>query len=425
MSQDTSVRDELQQRAYDLYEERGKGEGRELDDWLRAENATLEEQIIVFNTIFEQLPVGTLVVDGSGKIRLVNREAERLLGAGARGVGAAEWVAAFGWYRPDQVTPFPADEMPVPLALRGENVLHELAFLRNPQQPGGVWVRVSAQPILCGQESAPSALVVLRDVTETRREHQHEIQLQLARAVQERLIVSMPVVSGLDVGSATHPAAETGGDYVDGISLPDGRLAVIVGDVSRHGLGSALVMALTRAYIRAYAAVESDPGRLLTRVNRMLADDLDHHYDEDRWFVTLLLVCLDPRNRTMVYASAGHVPGLLLDRSGQVPHRLESNGPPLGLFPEMAFVSSEATSLEPGQVIVLLSDGILEAATADEDYFGMERVIEIVRAHQQEPAQQIVAGLYEATQAFLSHAPQADDMTCAVVKISDNVAGSP
>lgn len=412
-----SVKDQVRQRAYELYEQRGGAAGHDLEDWLRAEGATLEEAINAFDTIFEQLPVGGLVADRRGKLLLANREAKRLLGAAAKEVLLAEWVAVFGWYLPDKETPFPAEQMPLSRALRGEEVVEELAFLRNPQQPAGAWVRASSRPIVDSQGKARGAVVVLRDVTELRKEHEREVQLQLARKVQQRLFPNLPALPGLEVGAASHAADETGGDYLDFIPMPGGRLGAVVGDVSRHGLGSALVMAMTRAYVRAYASVEADPGLVLTRVNRMLVDDLDHTV-EDRWYATLLLVCVDPGSRSMVYASAGHVPGLVIDDSGKVERVLPSMGLPLGLFPGTAYSSSDLIPLKAQQAIVLLTDGILDARTPDGSYFGMERTVEHIRAHQQESAQEIVESLYWAARAFLAGGTQEDDMAFTVVKVN-------
>ena len=142
-------------------------------------------------------------------------------------------------------------------------------------------------------------------------------------------------VAGFDIASAIHPAEETGGDYLDSFSMPDGRLCIAIGDVSAHGMGSALVMALTRAYVRAFAQVETDLAKILSSVNRMLVADL-----EDTRFVTLLLVCLDGASRCLSYASAGHVPGFLMDGSGQINTVLESSGLPLGLFDDSGFAAS-------------------------------------------------------------------------------------
>ena len=136
-------------------------------------------------------------------------------------------------------------------------------------------------------------------------------------------------------------------------------------------------MALTRAYVRAFSQVESDLGKVLVSVNRMLLADLE--VDQ---YVTLLLVCLDGRNGCLSYASAGHIPGYLMNPSGEVAHVLESSGLPLGLFDGLKF-STSSVSITPGQFMVLLTDGATEMAASEEVEFGTDGILEYVRGHSQ------------------------------------------
>src|SRR5205823_14364179 len=117
-------------------------------------------------------------------------------------------------------------------------------------------------------------------------------------------------LAGFDIGGASYPAEATGGDYFDYIPLGDGTLVVAIGDVSGHGLGPALLMASTRAYLRALALVHTDITQMLALANRVLCQDTNEQ------FVTLVLARLDPDSGTLIYASAGHPSGYLLDRAG-------------------------------------------------------------------------------------------------------------
>ncbi len=150
---------------------------------------------------------------------------------------------------------------------------------------------------------------------------EHEVQLRLARQIQQKFYRPAPQVPGFDVAAAAYPAYETSGDYFDFIPLPHDRMYIAVGDVEGHGFGSALVMALTRAYVRSFSAMGLEADQALSQVNRMLFDDLG-----DGCFVTLMLACLDVEKKSFVYASAGHVPGYLLNVAGCVEHKLESSG---------------------------------------------------------------------------------------------------
>jgi stage II sporulation SpoE-like protein len=148
----------------------------------------------------------------------------------------------------------------------------------------------------------------MNDVSEQLLKQEQEVQLRLAHQVQQQFYRPAPSLSGFDIAGAAYPAYETSGDYFDFITMPHGSLCIAVGDVEGLGFGSALVMALTRAYVRSFVALGLEVDQILTQVNRMLLQDLG-----DGFFVTL---SLDVRSRSLVYAGAGHVPGYILERVG-------------------------------------------------------------------------------------------------------------
>src|SRR5581483_10317530 len=130
-------------------------------------------------------------------------------------------------------------------------------------------------------------------------------EIRLARQIQQKLFPAPALpLPGFDVSGVSHPAEATGGDYFDYLPLPDGSLGVVIGDVSGHGFGPALLMAELRAYLRAFLLSRADVGEIVGLLNRALADDAPEGY-----FATLLLARLDPATRSLVYASAGHSPG--------------------------------------------------------------------------------------------------------------------
>jgi PAS domain S-box-containing protein len=252
---------------------------------------------------------------------------------------------------------------------------------------------------------------VAQDITELRQKQEQEFQLQLARDVQQRLYARPPVVSGFDIGASAHPADETGGDYFDFISMADGSLLIAVADAKGHGFSSALVVALTRAYVRCFAAMQMKLDELLAHVNQMLLKDLDHG-----GFVTLFLARLDTSRRTLSHASAGHVPGLILRNSGDVKCMLESTGPPLGLFSASKFSLQQPISLDPGEIAVFLTDGVTESTTPDGHQFGTQRVVDRIQALSHNSASTIADGIYDATRAFTQGDLQDDDITSVVIK---------
>jgi len=260
---------------------------------------------------------------------------------------------------------------------------------------------------------------VSQDITELRQKQEQEFQLQLARDVQQRFYAAAPVLSGFDIGASAHPADETGGDYFDFIPMADGSLVIAVADAKGHGFSSALVMSLTRAYVRCFAGLQFELDEILAQVNRMLLKDLEHGH-----FVTLFLARLSPSHRTLSYASAGHIPSFILLDSGDVRCTLDSTGPPLGLFSNSKFSLPQAIRLHPGEIAVFLTDGVAESTTPDGRQFGAQRVLDQVRIHMHDSASNIADGIYHATRAFVQGDFQDDDITSVIIK-ADRFLGNP
>ncbi len=264
---------------------------------------------------------------------------------------------------------------------------------------------------------------VVKDITERRRREEQDAELHLAASIQRRLYPKeMPRVAGYDLAAATAPANALNGDYFDFVTLKDGTLGIVIGDVCGHGLGQALLMAETRAFLRSKACEQSDPGMILTGLDRLLASDL-----ESGCFVSLMLIRLDPAARTFQYANAGHEAGYLLDRSGAVRTALKSTGFPLGIPLEIAPARTVGTSdpmpLERGDVLTLLTDGAVEAESPAGAHFGRERIMEVLGAHVGTTARGMVDGLSGAIRRFREGAPQRDDITTVVCKCEPPATG--
>ena len=266
-------------------------------------------------------------------------------------------------------------------------------------------------------QGEPRLVGFIRDIAERKRAErelrENQEQFRVAREIQQRLFPkSAPACPGFDIAGASFPAEATGGDYFDFLPMLNGRVGVVVGDVTGHGVGPALLMAETRAYLRVLAGRREDPGEILTRANSILAEDVGSER-----FITLFLGCVEPVTRGFIYASAGHPPGYVLDAQGQIKAALKRTGIPLGMRPDFEFATAQQVVLASGDIVLLLTDGIEEATAPDESLFGIDRIIETVRANRSEPAQKIVQALYEEVRAFANHAPQIDDITAIVIKV--------
>jgi PAS domain S-box-containing protein len=276
----------------------------------------------------------------------------------------------------------------------------------------------SISPIKDSSGCITNFVFVLKDVTELRKQEEQQLQFRMAQEVQQRFYTGAAIsVPGFDIASAAHPALETGGDYLDLFCMADNRICIGIGDISGHGLDTALVMALTRAYIRSFAEVEEDLAKILSRVNHMLvADRLEHGR-----FVTVLLVSLDGDHHSLCYSSAGHFPGFLISCSGKVDSVLESSGPPLGLFDDAHFVTCNLP-LGPQQMVVLTTDGAAEMAASEEaseeKEFGIDGILEYVRKHLRDSAGDLAEGIYRSARTFAGSEPQHDDATNVIIKVA-------
>jgi hypothetical protein len=238
-----------------------------------------------------------------------------------------------------------------------------------------------------------------------------EQEMELARRIQQRLFpTSSPALPGWDIAGVCHPANATGGDFFDYFPMAPSTLGIVVGDVSGHGLGPALVTALLHAYLRTLARTQSRPDEILTHANRLLCEDM-----HSGLFATVVFACLDPESRRWSYAGAGHE-AYLLDVSGEMT-RLPSSGLPLGISPAEDVAGGGERTLQPGQVVLLISDGILESASPDNEMFGLARAVDLVRRHRAHSAQEIAELLCRAAQSHAHPGPQTDDMTVVVIKV--------
>lgn len=257
----------------------------------------------------------------------------------------------------------------------------------------------------------------IRDITERKRAQQelreNQEQFRVAREIQQHLFPkSSPEIPGYDIAGATYPAEAAGGDYFDFVPMLHHCTGIILGDVTGHGIGPALLMAETRAYLRILTRNRDDLPEILSRANKVLAEDVGYER-----FVTLFLGCLDPQKKNFTYGSAGHPACCLLDPEGQLKTVLKRTGVPLGIRPDSEYSVAEQLPLLPGEMLLLLTDGIEEAISPDDTLFGLNRTLEVVRKNRHRPAQEIISELYRAVREFSQNTPQLDDVTVVVIKV--------
>jgi sigma-B regulation protein RsbU (phosphoserine phosphatase) len=247
-------------------------------------------------------------------------------------------------------------------------------------------------------------------------------ELDLAGAVQTTFLpYELPDLDGWELAVALRPAGETSGDFYDVQILADGRLGVLVADVVGKGVGAALYMALGWALFRTcFRQYPEHPEQVLEAVNRRLMVE-----SRSSQFLTAVYVVLDPSTGKLDYSSAGHCPPCLVrgceggkggqDHAGSSGVlELECRGMPLGLFAHGAW-AVRTVQLEPGDALVLYTDGITEARNEQKAFFGEERLLRILAAHRTDSARQIEGAVLAAVDESVGGCIRSDDITLAVV----------
>ncbi len=235
-------------------------------------------------------------------------------------------------------------------------------------------------------------------------------QLDMAREVQASLLPSHPPpVPGYDIAGVNLPTWAIGGDYYDYFALPDGRLGLVIADVSGKGLPAALLMATFRAALR----TEVRRGRPIAAVIGEVHQTLVESMDETR-FVTAVYGILDPRTAAFTYVNCGHNPPMLL-RAGGAWELLPTGAWAIGMFGGSPVKPSTIT-LGRGDMLLLYTDGVVDVTDTNYDEFGEERMTRVVTECAARPAVAIITALLDATRAYSGHTHYEDDVTLLVVK---------
>ena len=235
-------------------------------------------------------------------------------------------------------------------------------------------------------------------------------ELEQAAHIQMGLLPSAPPrTSGLDIAGDTSPCRTVGGDYYDYLQFPDGRVAMLVGDVAGKGMPASLLMSSLQARVKVLFEDGDRLAEKITRLNKATSANTP-----DNRFITFFMTVADPKTGELVYTNAGHNPPVLVRKSGGF-DLLEGGGMILGILP-MAQYTESRVKMEPGDTLVLYSDGVTEAVNRADEDFGEKRLAELVASLQDRPAREIVSAIHAAVARFTEGAPPADDITVVVAR---------
>lgn len=254
------------------------------------------------------------------------------------------------------------------------------------------------------------------DVTKRRQAEQslreNEMQLLTAERIQRHFLPhEAPRFAHYDIAGFLQPADYAGGDAFDYLPRSPNTLDVVVSDVSGHGLGPALLMASTHTLLRLLSRTPNTLDSIAHQANQFLCEET-----LDDQFVSMILLELDARTGLVSFVNAGHPPAYVMDARGRVKARLERTGPLLSIEPDAGYPTGVPVRLEPGDVLLALTDGVLEARRRHGGEFGEERLLEVLRRTRGECADTITHAIYDAVLAYRGEPRLEDDVTLVAVR---------
>jgi sigma-B regulation protein RsbU (phosphoserine phosphatase) len=253
---------------------------------------------------------------------------------------------------------------------------------------------------------------------ERAREHQEilekrklEEELSIARRIQETFLPKKhPQMPGFDISGINIPSEKVGGDYYDFIPIIENQVGIAIGDVSGKGIPAALIMASFRASLIAEIRNNYAIRSIMFKVNNLLFEST-----ESDIYVTAVYGVLDTKNRIFTFTNAGHNAPIFRHSDGRMEYLIEG-GVALGTF-ENSKYEERPSSLSPGDIIVLYTDGVTEAKNENEEEFGTRRLKQVINESHQLNASQIQNNIYQEVKDFTGNLPQADDLTMIVIKV--------
>ncbi len=321
------------------------------------------------------------------------------------------WDAAFNQFDGYQARTLLA----VPLvAARDGRLLGVLEMLNNI---GGPFDSDDESLALAFSQHAAATLDRARLIGEIHQRRELDASLNAAREVQRRFMPSkLPPIEGYEVATWWFPNEAVGGDYCDVIPLGSGELSsgevvLCVADVSGHGLGPSLLMASVRAALRTLILSHTSPQELLEKLAVALADDFEHGS-----FITMCLTMLAPERHELTFANAGHAPALVYRAAAGGFVELDSTGVPLGVIVPTDYPLGPAVTMQPGDLMVLATDGIVESFDRHGVQFGVERLKQLITKLARAPIQEIVRSIGREVELHYVGDSPPDDLTVLALR---------
>lgn len=243
-------------------------------------------------------------------------------------------------------------------------------------------------------------------------------ELEIAAEIQKSLLPTrLPDIEGLSVAVVSVPASEVGGDFYDFVTVNDRRLTVVIGDVAGKGIPAAMLTSVTRTMLRVEAMRGESPYSIIQQANNVLHQDLSRADS----FVTVVVATIDTYQGILSYASAGHMPALVWRAQTGTIEQLKATSPPIGIF---GYIGKPAVTitLDPGDTLVFYTDGITEAQAPTGDFFGINRLLHILKTKANESPQALQKHIQSEINDFRRNSVSGDDATLLIIKMLPHVA---
>lgn len=358
-----------------------------------------EERFQYFSTVVEHVGIGLISFKSDGEIEFINKSALNILQIGP--IRNIKNIEALSKSLAEQLLNLNSgDQTLFKLKLNG----HTLQLAINATQ-----FKLKQQVY---------TLVSIQDIQNEVERERIARELEIGQEVQTKLLPKLDVeIPGYDLAGFCLPAREVGGDYFDIVQDQNGRLGLIIGDVSGKGLPAAIYMTLTKGILQACVSDNLSPVQVLSKANQLIYQIIERGF-----FVSILFAMLYLDSKRVVLARAGHSPLIYYNRTSDTVDFTEPKGMALGLKDNDCFnkeIEETEFHLENGDILVFYTDGFSEAMNEQKEEFGDNQLLQLINDHKSESAQAIIESIQREVDNHVGDFPRHDDMTMLVLKVID------
>jgi len=386
-----------------------------LEELVMQRTKELRDSEVRFRTLFESANDAIILLRNE-RIISCNRKSLELLGCSEHELVEQTLLAFSPFKQPDGGDSEGLLKERMAKAMAGEPQSYEWRYSR---QDGVAFdVEISLNRLELQEDLYLQA--IMRDITERKKAAKALLyntrinrELEIAQEIQQSLLPAYPPeMPGLQMACRWVPATHVGGDYYDFFAPEAGYLDVVIADVAGHSFGSALMMTEARSVLHARVGPDYSPGKLLEAINELLHDDLSRAELQ----MSMFYGRLDTRSRVFCYANAGQSPPLLYRARDKGFVELDADGMLMGIHTGVCF-EERSTRMEEGDILLLYTDGLTDAENADQAFFGVSRLSEVITSHRECHPDEIMAAIFQQLAEFTGAKPITDDLSLVILKV--------